>query len=121
MPIYEYRCGVCGKKSTFITLSVSAAFEPRCQHCGSADVRKLVSRVAVLRSEERGSEIPDDPGAMDGLDENDPRSMDRLAESMGPEMGEDGGEADGGDEDDFGSGESGPIGGPDDAGDDSDF
>ncbi|MCX6561234.1 MAG: zinc ribbon domain-containing protein [Candidatus Aminicenantes bacterium] len=91
MPIYEYRCGACGRKSTFVTLSVGAALDPRCQHCGSGEVRKLVSRVAILRSEAGRLEGLDDPSALSGLDESDPASMARWMKKMGREMGEEAG------------------------------
>jgi putative FmdB family regulatory protein len=89
MPIYEYRCADCGKRSTFVTLSVRSAFEPRCQACGSANVKKLVSRVAVLRSEESRMESLADPARLGGLDESDPGSVARWMKKMGREMGED--------------------------------
>ncbi|HEX2694134.1 MAG TPA: zinc ribbon domain-containing protein [Acidobacteriota bacterium] len=89
MPIYEYRCADCGKASTFVTLSVKSSFEPRCQVCGSANVKKLVSRVAVLRSEESRLESLADPARLGGLDENDPGSVARWMKKMGREMGED--------------------------------
>jgi putative FmdB family regulatory protein len=92
MPIYEYRCADCGKKSTFITLSVSSALEPKCKSCGSANVKKLVSRVAIFRSEESRLEDLADPSKLAGLDENDPKSVARWMKKMGKEMGEDMGE-----------------------------
>jgi len=92
MPIYEYRCADCGKKSTFITLSASSALEPKCKSCGSANVKKLVSRVAIFRSEESRLEGLADPSKLAGLDENDPKSVARWMKKMGKEMGEDMGE-----------------------------
>jgi len=89
MPIYEYRCADCGKKSTFITLSVSSALEPKCKNCGSANMKKLVSRVAIFRSEESRLEGLADPSKLAGLDENDPKSVARWMKKMGREMGED--------------------------------
>jgi putative FmdB family regulatory protein len=92
MPIYEYRCRACRKRSTFLTLSVSAAYEPKCKHCGSLDMEKLVSRVAMLRSEESRMESLADPAGLSGLDEDDPASVSRWMKKMGREMGEDLGE-----------------------------
>jgi putative FmdB family regulatory protein len=92
MPIYEYRCRACRKKSTFLTLSVSAALDPKCKHCGSADMEKLVSRVAMLRSEESRMENLADPSKLSGLDENDPASVARWMKKMGGEMGDELGE-----------------------------
>lgn len=92
MPIYEYRCRDCRKKSTFVTLSVAAAYEPVCQHCGSLALVRLVSRVAIGRSEESRMDGLADPSSLAGLDENDPKSMARWMKKMGREMGEDAGE-----------------------------
>ena len=92
MPIYEYRCRVCRKKSTFLTLSVSAVLVPKCKHCGSPDMEKLVSRVATIRSEESRMESLSDPAGLSGLDENDPASVARWMKKMGRETGEDLGE-----------------------------
>jgi putative FmdB family regulatory protein len=92
LPIYEYRCGDCGKKSTFVTLSVKSALELRCKHCGSSKLAKLISRVAVSRSEESRMESLTDPTKLAGLDEKDPKSLARWMKKMGKEMGEEMGE-----------------------------
>ena len=92
MPIYEYRCADCRKKTTVVTLSVGAAVEPVCQHCGGRSLKKLVSRVAVRRSEESRMEGLADPSSLSGLDENDPKSVARWMKKMGREMGEEAGE-----------------------------
>jgi putative FmdB family regulatory protein len=124
MPIYEYRCAGCGRKSQVVTLSVRTPVVPVCPHCGGSDLRKLVSRVAVLRSEESRLESLADPSSLGGLDENDPQSVARWMKKMGREMGEDVG-------DDFdaevdkaveesergGEGGEGPAGGPGEADD----
>ncbi len=89
MPLYEYRCADCGKKTTVLTLSVRQAVEPKCRHCGGLRMTKLVSRVAVLRSEESRIDGLTDPSKMGGLDEDDPKAMARWMKSMGKEMGDD--------------------------------
>jgi putative FmdB family regulatory protein len=92
MPIYEYRCLSCGKKSTFFTLSVKESFTPKCNACGSHDMEKIVSRVAISRSEGSRLESLADPSKLSGLDGNDPKSLARWMKRMGKEMGEDVGE-----------------------------
>jgi putative FmdB family regulatory protein len=92
MPIYEYRCTDCGRKTTVMTLSVHAAVDPVCRHCGGRNMAKLVSRVAVLRSEESRLESLADPASLAGLDEENPRSVARWMKKMGREMGEETGE-----------------------------
>ncbi|MFN8521828.1 MAG: zinc ribbon domain-containing protein [Chloroflexota bacterium] len=91
MPIYEYRCGACRLRSSFLYQTFAAAdtAERRCEHCGSDDLSRLVSRVAFHRSEDsRMEELADDSSFAD-VDENDPRSVARWARKMGDELGED--------------------------------
>jgi len=92
MPIYEYRCRECGRKSTFVTLSVKAVLVPKCRKCGSENMEKLVSRVSVRRSGESRIESLADPSKLAGFDENDPKSMARWMKTMGREMGDEMGE-----------------------------
>ena len=94
MPIYEYRCGACRRRSSlyYQTFSAAAHAEPRCEHCGSADVSRLVSRVAVLKSEESRLDDLSDDAALADVDENDPRSIARWARRMGEQLGEDAGD-----------------------------
>jgi putative FmdB family regulatory protein len=91
MPIYDYRCGACRRRSSlyFQTFSAAESTEPRCEHCGSADVSRLVSRVAVMKSEDSRLDDLADPSAFGDVDENDPRSIARWARKMGDQMGED--------------------------------
>jgi len=88
MPIYEYQCKDCGKKSSFLILSISSQFEPMCKACGSFNLKKLISPVAVLRSEESRLESLADPSELSGLDEKDPKSVARWMKKFGREMGE---------------------------------
>src|SRR4051794_33001961 len=94
MPIYEYRCGACNRRSSllFQTFSAAERAEPHCEHCGSADVTRLVSRVAVLKSEESRLDDLSDDAALGDVDENDPRSIARWARRMGEQLGEDAGD-----------------------------
>jgi putative FmdB family regulatory protein len=89
MPIYEYRCRQCGKRTTRLVLSISAPPEQTCQHCHSADLERLLSRFASPKSEEARLEALSDPDNLGGVDENDPESMARFMKKMGQEMGED--------------------------------
>jgi putative FmdB family regulatory protein len=92
LPIYEYRCRDCGGKSIFVTLSVKSAVDLKCQKCSGINLDKLVSRVAVSRSEESRLEDMADPSKLAGLGENDPKSVARWMKRMGKEMGEEAGE-----------------------------
>ncbi len=88
MPIYEYRCLKCGKKSTVIVLSLKSDSEIQCKFCGSKELKKLVSRVAIKISEESRLEKLSDPSFLSGIDENDPRSVAKWMKKFGKEFGE---------------------------------
>lgn len=89
MPIYEYRCLACQKRSTILVLSLANQSAAICKHCGSAKLERLMSRFAAPKSEEARLESLADPSNLSGLDENDPQSMERFMRKMGREMGED--------------------------------
>lgn len=89
MPIYEYRCGDCGSQTTVFTRSMGDEISPVCSACGSQEMNRMISRVAVVRSEESRLESLADPSNFAGLDEDDPRSLGRFMRKMSQEMGED--------------------------------
>lgn len=91
MPIYDYRCGACRRRSSlyYQTFASAERAQPRCEHCGSVDVSRMVSRIAFLKSEDSRMEDMADPSALGDVDENDPRSIARWARKMGEQMGED--------------------------------
>ncbi len=92
MPIYEYRCRECKRRSEIITFRISEDVSVRCSHCGSIEVERIPSRVRVRMSEETRMERLADPSRLSGLDENDPKSMAKWMKNMGREMGDDLGE-----------------------------
>lgn len=55
MPIYEYRCGECGKKSSALLPSFSSP-DPACPHCGKPALKRLVSTFATTRSGDDGGD-----------------------------------------------------------------
>jgi putative FmdB family regulatory protein len=68
MPIYEYRCEVCGKRSTSLLPSYSSP-DPPCPHCGKPALRRLVSTFAtVSSSESSGGGDEFDGGGADDFD-----------------------------------------------------
>ena len=89
MPIYEFRCRQCRKRTTALVLVRDRVSEVRCKHCGSSDLTKLVSRFATPRSEEARLDRLTEPTEMAGVDESDPKSVARWMRKMGREMGED--------------------------------
>lgn len=91
MPIYEYRCTDCRRRVSiwWRTFSDAAQGEAVCPRCGGSHLERLLSRVAVVRSEESRWDSLDDPAAFGDLDESDPRSLGRWMRHMSSEMGED--------------------------------
>ncbi|NOX64008.1 MAG: zinc ribbon domain-containing protein [Chloroflexi bacterium] len=91
MPIYDYYCFDCQQRVSIFYRSIAAAAEhdPACPRCQGRRLRRLVSRVAMVRSEEARLEALADPSALAGLDEEDPRALGRLMRQMSEELGED--------------------------------
>ena len=108
MPIYEYRCDECRRVFNFLVRNVSQHTAPHCPRCGNEDMIRLFSPCACHSSSRRGSESGSEahsagegldggpegfagdkelPG-MEGVDENDPRSLGRWMRRMADEMGE---------------------------------
>lgn len=65
MPIYEYRCDECGKKSSSLLSSYSTP-DPPCPHCHKPALKRLVSTFATVSSGESDGE--DDFGGGEGDD-----------------------------------------------------
>ncbi len=89
MPIYEYRCSRCRRRSSLFVRSFAAPEQIACQHCGNDGATRVFSTFAIVRSEERRLEDLEDKSRFGELDENDPRSVARMMRQMGREIGED--------------------------------
>ena len=88
MPIYEYRCLNCKKRSTLLILKQGQT-SIVCKHCQSNNLERIMSRFAAPKSEEARMEALANPNNFGDLDENNPKSMARFMKKMGREMGED--------------------------------
>ncbi len=91
MPIYEYYCYDCTKRVSvfFRTISVASDDNAACPTCSGRHLRRLVSRVRMLRSEEsRMESMADDASLMSGLESEDPRALAGFMRRMSDEMGE---------------------------------
>ena len=91
MPVYEYRCGACRRRSSHLFRTFASVATPACPHCGAPaeQMRKLISRVSVMKSEESRLDDLADPGMFADVDENDPRSVARWARKLGEQLGDD--------------------------------
>ena len=90
MPVYDYLCSAChnrvGVRQTYAEYGVKPV---RCPLCGSRDLKRLINRVRVAKSEAQRMEAASDPSFLGDVDENDPKSVARAMKRMGQEMGED--------------------------------
>ena len=51
MPVYEYKCGACGKKfSLKMTVGELEKSRPKCPKCGSRRIEKLVTGFFAVTS-----------------------------------------------------------------------
>jgi putative FmdB family regulatory protein len=55
MPIYEYQCEACGKRSSALLSSYSSP-DPVCPQCGKPSLQRMVSTFATVSSGDGGSE-----------------------------------------------------------------
>jgi hypothetical protein len=62
---------------------------PVCPHCGEANLKRRVGRIAIAKSEDSRMDSLMDYSSLAGLDEDDPRAMGRFMRQMSREMGED--------------------------------
>ena len=87
MPIFEYKCLKCGRISEHLVFN-EKEFKPFCRFCGSAKVKKLISRVKVRLSMDTRLEKMCDPALFGSLDEENPKSVMKFMEKMGAEFGD---------------------------------
>ncbi len=89
MPSYDFICRACGRR---VRLVLSYAeydrATPACPHCGRAELRRRVGRVAMARSESSRLDNLMTDDSLAGL-EDDPRAMGQFMRQMSREMGED--------------------------------
>jgi putative FmdB family regulatory protein len=85
MPIYEFRCKECRKRTPVFVRSAATKQHPSCEHCGSRKTERVFSRVAVLRGDDG---LDNAEASLGDVDENDPRSVARWVRKMSREMGE---------------------------------
>lgn len=90
MPTYDFICNACGQRfDIFLTYAEYGNKPVHCARCGSADVRRRMTKVRIAKSEEgRLESMAEDFSGIEGL-EDDPRALGRMMKKMGREMGED--------------------------------
>jgi putative FmdB family regulatory protein len=93
MPIYEYLCHDCKRRVSIFWRSFGDLEKeeavPHCPRCNGTTLTRLISRVAIVRSEDSRIEDVADPSSMlADLDENDPKSIARWMRRMSRETDE---------------------------------
>ena len=88
MPVYEYRCQVCKKQfEVFLSYQDYEKKTITCPDCGANNIRRMISKVRIAKSEDSRIEDMVDPSNLDGI-EDDPKALGRLMRQMGRESGE---------------------------------
>lgn len=87
MPIYEYRCQKCERVSSVFVRSVRTDLKPKCEHCGSTRLKRLMSRVQRTRSTQDVLDEYGTPEAGQGI--QDPRQIGSWVERRFEEYGMD--------------------------------
>ena len=90
MPIYEYDCLDCRRRVSvfFRTFGEADDAAATCPRCHGSNLRRLVSRVTVLRSQESRMDNLADESLLSGLEKEDPRALANMMRKMSDEMGE---------------------------------
>ena len=85
MPVYEFGCNACGARLSLFVRSMTSEVSGVCDRCGSSDLRRVVSKFAVVRG-------PVDPknlnkqAMLDGVDFGNPKSMANFFRRMGDDF-----------------------------------
>jgi putative FmdB family regulatory protein len=89
MPIYEFFCQDCHRKTSFLVRNTSASFTPKCSFCGSTNLSRTVSSFLYKKSLQTVWEESGEP-TMHPSDDyyKRPENIGRLVEKRFQEMGE---------------------------------
>jgi putative FmdB family regulatory protein len=90
MPYYDFRCQDCRRRQRlFLTYAEYDTAAPICAHCQSQNLRRVIGRIALAKSEDARMDSLADDSVLAGLDEEDPRALGQFMRKMSREMGED--------------------------------
>ncbi len=87
MPIYEFRCNQCRRKSSHFFRSLANPPQPACTNCGSTDLLRVMSSFAVHHSFDPGPGFPS-AETLGDFDEDDPRGTAEWVKGMRRDMGD---------------------------------
>lgn len=77
MPIYEYRCSKCRRKTAVFVRGFGAHEAPCCEHCGNAETARVFSTFTVGKGQSNDlSSMADDMSMMgSAMGSGDPRAV----------------------------------------------
>lgn len=87
MPVYDFQCLDCRRRTSVFSRSVSESVQPSCEHCGGQRLQRLVSSFAHHRSSRTVWEQSGDPMSPGPDYYKDPRNIGRWAEKRLEQMG----------------------------------
>ncbi len=87
MPIYEYQCGECGRRSTLLVMKRDEQEGLSCRHCGSGSLTRLLSRFAVHQTEADRMSGLDPGGTPDDSFYQDDRNIGLRAKKRMKDLG----------------------------------
>jgi len=90
MPTYNFTCNQCQKPfEIFLLYSEYGKTPVHCPHCQSQNVRRLLTKVRIAKSEEsRFESAADELDSLAGMEDN-PQALARAMRKMGEQAGED--------------------------------
>ena len=89
MPIYEFFCQNCYRKTSILVRDVSTSFAPKCSFCGGTNLSRSISSFAYHKSLKTVWEESGEPTLHPGEDYyKDPRNIGRWVEKRFKEVGE---------------------------------
>ena len=88
MPIYEFLCPKCHRKSSILVKNIAESFTPRCPSCGSNELVRVITSFAYHKSTKTIWEESGEPQMFPSPDYyNDPRNIGRWTEKRFKELG----------------------------------
>ncbi|TET93357.1 MAG: zinc ribbon domain-containing protein [Desulfobacteraceae bacterium] len=87
MPLYEYRCQLCGREFQYLVLKKEDEENLRCPGCKESNLKKLVSRVAYHVSEQDRLSAYDPNSPKDDAFYKDTRNIGLHAKKRAQQMG----------------------------------
>lgn len=88
MPIYEFICQNCRRKSSFLIRDTSSTIDVKCSFCGCAELSRTISSFTYHKSLKTVWEESGTPERPNEDYYKDPRNIGRWAEKKFEEMGQ---------------------------------